>query len=288
MSLSSPEFLGILSALCFAISLTLVKVGVKDSNPFTATALIAGTNSICFWILSIIFIPQEEILTRGLWPFIIDGAIITGLSRWLFYIGIASIGVSRSTSIVGGAPMFSALFAIALLGEAATTPILAGATCIVAGILLVSYLSEGAPWKMSGVILSLIVALTYGIAPIIRKSAYLMGAHALNGAATGFTSAFFFLYPVAALTGESGEFILKGRSALILGLACLFNLGAAITYFSALELGEVVVAAPLANSFPFFNLIIAYTFMRQSERINWKVGLGCLLILAGATAIITR
>jgi uncharacterized membrane protein len=55
----------------------------------------------------------------------------------------------------------------------------------------------------------------------------------------------------------------------------------------ALGGGDVSVVIPLAGSAPLFVLLIAYLFPSESNRLNWRVILGAMLIVLGVV-LLTR
>ena len=57
-------------------------------------------------------------------------------------------------------------------------------------------------------------------------------------------------------------------------------------FFAALDLGSVIVVSPLTSLMTFFVLILAALFLRQVERVTWKIVVGAVLIV-GATTILT-
>ena len=282
------ELLSLSSAFLFASSLALVRIGVRESNPFTGTAVTVGVCALFFWVFALAFLPAEKLLDKSSWVFALDGAMALGLSRWILFAGIAAIGVSRASSISGASPLFATLFAIFLLRESATWPIITGAVAIVLGIAFISYREEGTPWRAGGIILSLSAAVLFGISPNLRKWGFGMGVHPISAIAVGFTTALAMLYPVSKLSGEKWQIILTRHSAIFFTLAGLLNVASAMTYYYSIYLGKVVIVGPLANSYPLFNILIAYLFMREGEGLNWKVISGALLIISGATAIMLR
>ena len=55
--------------------------------------------------------------------------------------------------------------------------------------------------------------------------------------------------------------------------------------YSAFALGKVSVVSALIGTNPLFALLLSLIFLRDTERLNTRIVLGCLSIVAGATVI---
>ena len=69
-------------------------------------------------------------------------AFVVGLlsyptGRLLSFTGVRLVGVSRSSTIVGTAPLFATATAVAFAGESVTLPLLVGSVSIVGGMTLI-------------------------------------------------------------------------------------------------------------------------------------------------------
>src|SRR5581483_4453260 len=67
------------------------------------------------------------------WPFVLAGLLAPGGSQILFVSGVRNAGASRSSVVVGMAPLVSVTIALVFLGEPAHPALLAGALLIVTG-----------------------------------------------------------------------------------------------------------------------------------------------------------
>jgi len=71
-----------------------------------------------------------------LWPFLVSGALVPGVSQILFILAIRDAGPSRASVLIGIAPLLSVLIALTLLGEPAKWETIVG-TVLVVGALLI-------------------------------------------------------------------------------------------------------------------------------------------------------
>ena len=67
------------------------------------------------------------------WPFALAGVLAPGGSQLLFTFAIRSVGASRTSVVVGAAPLAAVAIAFVVLGEPVSGPLVLGAVAIVAG-----------------------------------------------------------------------------------------------------------------------------------------------------------
>ena len=59
------------------------------------------------------------------------------IGRLLSFTGVRLVGISRSSTIVGAAPLFATALAVALTGESVSLPLLLGSASIIGGMTLI-------------------------------------------------------------------------------------------------------------------------------------------------------
>ena len=82
------------------------------------------------------FTVVEGIDVGEVWPFLLAGLLGPGLSQLLFTLAVREAGPSRTSVVVGTAPLFSVAIALVFLDEALQAGLVVGAILIVAGGLL--------------------------------------------------------------------------------------------------------------------------------------------------------
>src|SRR3990167_7150333 len=117
----------------------LKKKGLRYSNPVTAVIISLAINVIVLWGVSVIYVPLDSLTRAVILIFVLVGLFQPGLTRFLTYKGIEHLGIAITDPIRASTPLFSALFAILLLGEAMTVPIFFATIVIIAGITLLSH-----------------------------------------------------------------------------------------------------------------------------------------------------
>jgi len=133
------EFFALGTAFFYALHNVLTKKGLRHSNPATAVITSLAINIILLWGVSLPSVPLDSLASTGILMFILVGFFQPGLTRFLTYKGIETLGVTITDPIRASTPLFSAVLAILLLGERMTQPVFWATLVIIAGIALLSH-----------------------------------------------------------------------------------------------------------------------------------------------------
>jgi small multidrug resistance pump len=224
-----------------------------------------------------------------LWPFLLLGAFVPGVSQLLVVYAVRAAGASRAGILFGMAPLFSALIAIGAFGEPFRWPLAAGTLLVVAGgVALASEGRRPVDYRAYGAWLAVTVAAGFGLRdniaraatedvvadPLAQSAAVMLGgsivlvANLLRGGS-----------PVPRLRAAFPPFASSGL-VLAVGQATLFE---------ALDRARVTVVAPLAGTGVLWTVVLAAIFLGRSELIGRRLVLVALLVVAGGTLVgVTR
>lgn len=284
--LSSPPLLALGSAIAFAVAAILQKRGLLTASPLTAGLVSVTITAAFIWALAAAG-PLSTLLTWKILPFLVAGLFAPGLARLFLFIGVVRIGVARSAPLAGTAPLFSVAIAIAFLGERPTWLTLLGALAIVVGgALLSGGARPGGSWRRIDLILPLLGALSLAIRDNISRWGFREYTQPIMAAAAAAAMSLAVIWLFAGAQRGSG--MVRGDRAS-LGLLALAGLAEGIGYLAiwrALQLGEVSVVSPLHNSRTIFVVILTAIFLRDLERVTWRIGLASVLVVAGVVAIL--
>lgn len=125
----------LLAALFAALTAIFAKVGVRDVNSNTATAIRTAVVLLLTWGIVIFSggLRQVRTITGHTWLFLVLSGLATGLS-WLFYFKALSVGpVSRVAPVDKLSVVFTILLAFIFLREPMTWRVALGAVLITAG-----------------------------------------------------------------------------------------------------------------------------------------------------------
>jgi uncharacterized membrane protein len=176
--------------------------------------------------------------------------------------------------------------AIVLLGEHVTLPILGGTLVIVVGTILLSLSGRYVGFRPRHLVYPFIAASCFGTVAIVRKLG-LSTAGPLFDAAINVTAALLASTSFVAASGNLGSLRCDRRSLLWFVAGGIAENTGVFLVLLALGGGDVSVVIPLAGTAPLFVLLIAYLFPSESNRLNWRVILGAMLIVLGVV-LLTR
>jgi uncharacterized membrane protein len=281
------EALSLFTAFCYGLSTVLVRMGVKNSNPMTAT-LIAALMQVLVMSGMLLILPPSQLVWTGIAFFAASGILASALGRLCNYMSIEKLGVPTSASIVGSNPVFSMLFAVFLLGEKITVSILIGTVLVVAGVVLMTFTNGGERFSLrkTALFLPILAAVFYGASAPVRKMGLTLLPEPILGALIG-AAVTLVLFSVTCISSGNN----KTKIRLHRGCVGYFAVsGVAISLgwasmFTALLAGKVSVVSTIVGINPLFSLLLTLMLLRSSEKISRTVVAGCLVIVAGVTVV---
>ena len=220
-----------------------------------------------------------------LWPFLLLGAFVPGLSQLLVVHAVQAAGASRAGILFGMAPLFSALLAIVAFGEPLRWPLAAGTLLVVAGGATLAWEGERpADYRAYGAALAVTVAVAFGLRdnvartvsedveadPLAQATAIMLGASIVLFANLARRP--------SALPRLHASFAPFASSGVVTALA-------QVTLFEALDRARVTVVAPLMGTGVLWTVVLAAIFLGRSELIGRRLVLVALLVVAGGALV---
>lgn len=281
------ELFALANAFFFALHNMLTRKGLRTSNAATALITSLVINIIVLWGVSLLFVPLGSLATPGILIFVLVGLFQPGLTRFLTYKGIETLGVALTDPIRATTPLFSALFAILLLGEQMTWPIFFATLLIIVGITVLSRRGGSVQRiRFLYVLYPLLASLLAGFSQILRKFGLGAVPHPFLAAAVTATSSLGVSLLTVWASGRRKEILVLNKECLYFYLAAglAVSLGMVSIYY-ALDRGQVTVVIPISSTGPLFALTLSALFLRDVERVTMKIVLGASLIIAGVLLI---
>jgi drug/metabolite transporter (DMT)-like permease len=220
-----------------------------------------------------------------LWPFLVLGIFVPGLSQLLAMRAVHAAGASRAGILFGMAPLFSAAIAIVAFSEPLRWPLVAGTLLVVAGgVALVWEGRRPADYRAYGAALAVGVAVAFGLRdnvaravtedvaaePLAQSTALLLGASiALLINVVVRPSA------VSRLRAAFGPFAMAG---VVTGIA-------QAALFEALDRARVTVVAPLVGTGVLWTVVFAAIFLGRTELIGRRLVVVALLVVGGGALV---
>jgi drug/metabolite transporter (DMT)-like permease len=224
-----------------------------------------------------------------LWPFLLLGAFVPGLSLLMVVHAVRATGASRAGILFGMAPLFSALFAVVAFGEPFQLALAIGTLLVVAGGVVLALEGERpADYRAYGAVLAVTVAAGFGLRdniaravgedvsvdPLAQSTVVMLGGSLLLVANLLRRPPPFKRLRDAFLPYASSWVVLAiGQGAL----------------FEALDRARVTVVAPLTGTGVLWTVVLAAIFIGRSELIGRRLIVVALLVVAGGTLVgVTR
>jgi drug/metabolite transporter (DMT)-like permease len=217
------------------------------------------------------------------WPFLLAGVLGPGCSQLLFTLAVRDAGPSRTSVVVGTAPLFSVAIALVLLDEPLIAGVVAGALLIVAGgILLVREPGRPGHVKLVGLVFALCSTIVFAVRDNLIR--WLSGdtqvepalAAAATLAAGGVTLLVFSLVQGVRPTARDLRLYVPAGVLFGLSYVCLFE-----AYYR----GRVTVVSPLVATESLWGVAFSALFLRRQELVGRRLALGAALIVAGGVLI---
>jgi drug/metabolite transporter (DMT)-like permease len=220
-----------------------------------------------------------------LWPFLLLGTFVPGLSQLLVVHAVHAAGASRAGILFGMAPLFSALIAIGAFGEPLRWPLAAGTLLVVGGGVALAWEGERpADYRAYGAALAVTVAAAFGLRdnvartvtedvaadPLAQATALMLGASIVLLANL--------LRQPSALRRLRVAFAPFASSAIVTAVA-------QTTLFEALDRARVTIVAPLVGTGVLWTVVFAALFLGRGELIGRRLVLVALAVVAGGTIV---
>ena len=282
-----PEFIALAAAILYSGGTITARMGMHYSSPLTAACVLLFLRTVVFWggVFLMGGIPHVE--WTPLLLFVGLGVLQTATSL-LQLTGIHRLGAARAEPLRNTYPLWSAVIAIAFLGEQASLGIIAGTLLVVGGITLISWqpAESGLRYRWWEGIFSLLAALFAGVAFPIRRIAFDISNEPLYFAAVLAIVSFVSLGPYVNIRLRTEQFVLSRSAVPPFILSGFFESAGSLLSLIAVSLGRVVVVSPIVASSPLWTLILTVIFLRGLERINTRTVTGTFAVMTGTISII--
>jgi drug/metabolite transporter, DME family len=267
--------LALASAAASGISVVLVRKYSAGSNAFNMSLIITcvGMAVLCPLALAI---PEGTLGVEGFVFFAVSGILSPGLVRLFYYKGLQKLGASGNSAIFSVYPLYSTLLAVVLLSEVLFWEDWMGIICIIVGVVFIDLTMHGSnsgvgSGERRNLIFPIVGGVMLGIGSIIRKYALNYSNTPVLGVAIAYT---FSLLPYVVML--AGSFPTRRNLSLKRDLRWFWiaGIGQAVSWalaFYALSYDQVSIVTPLLSAEPLFVVAFAYFYLREMEKVSWKM-----------------
>ena len=282
-------FLALLGAFFFGVLSPLTRRALRSAPDAVAGAVVTD-GVACLISIAVTAAAGQSPSGLGwhaVWPFLLAGFFVPGISQILFVAAIKLAGPARTSTTAGVAPLISAFIAILVLDEPFSPWLVLGTVLVVVGVVSLAWDPRRPEnFKAFGLLLAAGAAVLFGVrdnlvrwAEDSRTVPPLVGATLVLASATATAGAY-----LAATRREQALPLLR-RSALpfvIPGLAIGFAYDSLTEAFAR---AKVTVVAPLNATAALWGVLAAVVMMRSAENVGRRLFAAAALIVAGAVVV---
>lgn len=269
----------------FGFADLLTRLGVRSGTPFTGATVTTLTIFVFFSI---------AVLARGLgagplWPavgwFLLMGIASMGPGRILYYFSVRRIGVSRASVLLITAPLVGILFAVAFLGERPSWLVVAGAFCVVGGIMGVVTDRAGIRIALPDALLGLLPMVFLSLTPIFIRLGMQSLPDPFLGTMVSSLGALAFLWMTKPAIPPSDRWAADRPALRCFLLAGLLYGLAFFTFYKALGIETVSFVTPLVYTSPLFSILFSRLLFQQLEQVTWRLIAGAAVVFLGVALV---
>ena len=283
--------------LCFAvgsaffagITAVLAKIGIQKIDSTLATAIRTVVVLIFSWLMVFIAGSQDQIfqITGKTLCFLVLSGLSTGAS-WLCYFKALQLGdVNKVAPIDKSSTVLTILLAFILLGEPISIPQVFGVLGIGAGTLLMitkKETEEGKPRNKSWLLFAFLSAVFASLTSIFGKIG-VENVESNLGTAIRTVVVLVMAWLMVFVEGQQkGIKTIDRKSWGFLFLSGITTGLSWLCYYRALQDGPASIDVPIDKLSILVTIIFSGVVLK--ERLSRKAGVGLLLILAGAGAML--
>ena len=285
--MSSPPLLALFAAFGFGLAGILLRRALRWVTPLAAAMVSVGFTTVFVCVLALATAPVERLFTWKIGPFVLAGLLAPGLARLAFFIGVDRVGIARAMPLVSTAPVFAVLVAMAALGERPSLLVLLAVACIaVGGALVAARDAAGGAWRRIDLIFPILAALGFALRDNIFRYGFRRYEEPLLAAAAAAVASVATMSLVGGLGFRAGRFSLTRHALALLAASGLSEALAYITALRAFREGNVSIVSPLVSTHGLFAIALAAIFLRDLERVTWRLVVATLLIVAGILVVV--
>jgi drug/metabolite transporter (DMT)-like permease len=126
-------FAGLAGVLFGAFAVVIRRGLQRGGHPELGAVVVTGIGTVISALLAIPSLTNGDVHPGDLWPFLLIGALVPGVTQILFILAIRDIGPSRVAILIGTAPLMSVAIALVALDEPFQLLLVVGTVLVVAG-----------------------------------------------------------------------------------------------------------------------------------------------------------
>jgi len=284
--------LALASAITFAGSTAVLSGPLTKSDPSSANyvGLLVGTAIAAFVMIAFGQMGSLANLTLPVIAiFAVVGLFHFNISRLLNFTAVKNIGANQTAPITTTSIPYSVLFAVLVLGEKISLPIIVGVALIVSGLTLLrgsAAASIRGGNARAGYLAAACTGLIWGFTPILINIGLSYFHYYMAATFLAYTAALISYMPVVISKHSTAKILHLPKftmyayllSGVLLVLAQLFR-------FGALSYAPVVTVVPVVSVFPIFIILFTWMIAKKVEIFQIKTIISILLTTIGTILV---
>lgn len=270
----SDVLLALASAALFGGMTVAVRLGLRGGGDAGGAALATVIPALGVALVAASF--RHDV--HHIWPFLLAGLLAPGGSQVLFTLAVREIGASRTSVMVGVAPLVAVAIALVFLGEPVRVPLLVGALAVVSGgVLLAAERDRPGHLRARGLLYAAGAATLFATRDNVVRALHAHASPETAAAATLVAGTI-----VAAAWTRRAPTVRELKRLAPAGV--LFGLSY-VCLFEAYWRGRVTVVSPLVATESLWGVALSALLIRHTEGMGRRLALGALLVVAGGAVI---
>jgi drug/metabolite transporter (DMT)-like permease len=277
--------LGCLSAFLFGA----MSVGLRVALTRRPDVELATVATVVGALVVAVVLMAAEAPARGVhavpaWPFLLAGLLQPGVGQLFVTLAVREAGASRSSVVLGSAPLASVTIALLLLGEPLEWALVLGAVLIVAGgVELARERDRPAHVRRRGYLFAFLATILFSARDNLTR--WLAGTTVVPPGTAAAAALAGGMILILVVLGPRVRDRLALRPMLpFLGIGFLFGLSY-VSLFEAYYRGRVTVVSPIVATESLWGVALSLLLIRHTELVGRRVLAGAALIVAGGVLI---
>jgi drug/metabolite transporter (DMT)-like permease len=265
----------------------ITQFGLRSVHPLSGAAISVPSFTVCFILLSPVFLRGETIVWQAVPIFAAVGLVFPATLTLLTFAGNRALGPVATSSLGNLAPLFSVAIAVAVLHEPLRPLQFAGVVISVVGALIVTLTrtADMRDWRTWALLLPLGASLVRGVIPPVIKIGLEIWPNPIAAGLTGYIFSSLTVLTIERI--RTGRFMTKAPLSGRLWFAAngICNGVGTLLLYGALGAGPVTLVAPIYATYPLMTVAFSALVLTHLK-ITLKVVLGTLLAVAGVVLVL--
>jgi drug/metabolite transporter (DMT)-like permease len=279
--------LALVSAVLFGLMTIALRYALRRSPDAEVGTLVTSGTAFVLVSLSAVAHPPSSFDAGELGVFALAGLLAPGGSQILFTYAVRDAGPSRTSVVVGAAPLVAVAIALVALDEPLRPALLAGAVLVVAGgIALVAERRRPEHVRVIGLVFALLAAILFATRDnVVRWASGDTPVTSTAAAAAAMASGLVVLGVYVAAVRGRRALLPSGRTFVAFVPVGVFFGLSYVALFEAYYRGRVGVVSPIVATETLWTVLLAALLLRRTELIGRRLLFGALLVVAGGALI---